>query len=63
MMITPEAHDRMFGHTLHEQLTKHRAELSELLERKAINELEGKLIDRRINKVTVLLERRKDGVS
>ena len=60
-LITPEAHDRMFGHTLHEQLTKHRAELSELLDRKAINELEGKLIDRRIRNTTVLLERRKDG--
>jgi len=63
MMITPEAHDRMIHHNMFDQITAHRKALNELLERKAVNELEGHLIDRRIRKVTVLLERRKDGIS
>jgi len=56
--ITPEALDRMTAHTMQEQLQQH---LEKLKVEKAINELEGKLIDRRVKKVTVLIDRRQHG--
>jgi len=55
-MITKDAQDRMYSNTLHDQLAKHR---QDLVIARAHNELQGKLIERRISKIDVEFERRR----
>jgi len=56
--ITKDAQERMYSESLHDQLAKHR---KDLVIAQAYNELQGKLIERRIKQEQVEYERRKNG--
>ncbi len=56
--ITPEAKERMAAHTIQDQLAQ-AVELNKLRVMKAVSELEGKLIERRIRRMEVEIERRR----
>ena len=59
-LITPKAHDRMYGESLHDQLAKHRKDL--VIARGYTDPL-GPKVDRRVEQVKVEFERRKNGLA
>ncbi len=58
MKITDKAQGRMYSESLHDQLAKHK---KDLVIAQAYNELQGKLIERRVRQEQVEYERRKNG--
>jgi len=56
MKITKDAQERIYGESLHDQLARHR---KDLVIAQAHNDLQGKLIERRLARLEVDFERRR----